>query len=445
MLLAVLPLLATLNARQVPRAARPEEPFPLSDTTQKLDQAVIDEAIAKARESDVDTTVPAALLYHGLMLFQEEKYKECVPFLEESLRLDPSLQAGWEGLGWSYIRLGMPEKGYRLWEHFRELMPDAWMPYNLLAQAAIMRQEWQVADGHFRKALAIKPDLFDLRFWHAQNLLRLGVPGEAEAIFRQLIKEEPDRLDIQINLANLLTHRLEYDEAVEIWRHVNAELPGNTGFLMDQAILEMRVGEMRVADQLCSDVLEIDAGNTRALMLRADLAQMSDMADISVERVQEVINQTQDALVRAKLRVRMANRCSVLSKRKPGLYTDDFILEQLRLAIDENPAEVNTIALYAEKCLQAKRYDECKKWAVHVLEKHNRHNIRAKIALFELAIAEQRYDDAEQILHDRFVNYDPTDPLGTIFWRGCIPPAVIIRRHCAAWTSWRPPASRGVC
>ncbi|MDD4026342.1 MAG: polysaccharide deacetylase family protein, partial [Kiritimatiellae bacterium] len=76
---------------------------------------------------------------------------------------------------------------------------------------------------------------------------------------------------------------------------------------------------------------------------------------------------------------------------------------------------MNTITLYAEKCLQAKRYDECKKWAVHVLEKHNRHNIRAKIALFELAIAEQRYDDAEQILHDRFVNYDPTDPLRYYF------------------------------
>ncbi|MDD4103177.1 MAG: polysaccharide deacetylase family protein, partial [Kiritimatiellae bacterium] len=206
-----------------------------------------------------------------------------------------------------------------------------------------------------------------------------------------------------------------YDEAVEIWRHVNVELPGNTGFLMDQAVLEMRVGEMRTADQLCADVLEIDPKNTRAMMLRADLAEMSDMSDISVERLQEVINQTQDTLLRSRLRVRMANRCSVIAKRKPGLYTDDFILDQIRLAIEENPAEVGTISLYAEKCLQAKRYAESKKWAVHVLEKHNRHNIRAKIALFELALVEQRYDDAEQILHDRYINYDPTDPLRYYF------------------------------
>jgi predicted Zn-dependent protease len=54
----------------------------------------------------------------------------------------------------------------------------------------------------FKKALKLKPDLFDLSFWYAQNLLRIGEPAEAEVIFRKLIKQEPDRLDIQINLAN---------------------------------------------------------------------------------------------------------------------------------------------------------------------------------------------------------------------------------------------------
>lgn len=392
-----------------------QDKFPFTDSTRALDQAAIDDAIAAAQARDLDTTPSSALLYHGLMLFQEEKYEQCIPFLEEALKLDPSLQAGWEGLGWAYVRTGEEQKTWELWTYFQQLMPDESMPYNLLAQAAIMKQDWVAADKNFRQALKIKPKLFDLRFWHAQNLLRLGIPDEAEKIFRQLIKEEPDRLDIQINLANLLTHHLEYDEAVTIWRMVNDELPGNVGFMMDQALLELRVGELKRADQLCLDVLALETSNIRALMLRADIADIADMSESSVERLQRVIDSTQEPKLRGRLRLRMAGRCDVINERKPGRYTEGFILEQIRIAIDENPADVASMVLYAEKCLKAKRYAECRKWAAQVLEKHNRHNIRAKNVLFELAIAERRFDDAEQILHDRFSNYDPTDPMRYYF------------------------------
>lgn len=398
--------LAQSNTVNVKRGA-----FPLADTNAALDRAAIDEAIAIARASDVDTTVPAALLYHGLMLFQEENFTNSIPFLEESLRLDPSLQAGWEALGWAYIKTGKEEKTWRLWEYFQQLMPDEWMPYNLLAQAAIMKQDWTLADRHFRKALQLKPELFDLRFWHAQNLLRLGKPAEGEEIFRQLVKEEPDRLDIQINLANLLTYKLEYDEAVALWRHVNTELPGNVGFLMDQAVLELRVGELKAADQLCMDVMAIETNNVRAMTLRADIAEIGDMTELSVERLQKLIDATSDGRLRGRLRVRMANRCTVINKRKPGSYSTAYILGQIRESIDENPSDVGSLVLYAERCLEAKRYEESKQWAVRVLEKYNRHNVRAKIVLFEVALAERRFDDAEQALHDRYSNFDPTDPL----------------------------------
>jgi len=386
-------------------------PIPLSESDSTLDRAAMEEAIAEARATDVATSAPAALLYRGLMLSQEEKYAESIPFLEEALRQDPSLQAGWEALGWAYIRTEQKEKAWRLWEYFQQLMPDQWMPYNLLAQSAIMQQDWRAADTHFKKALKLKPDLFDLSFWYAQNLLRIGEPAEAEVIFRKLIKQEPDRLDIQINLANLLTHKLEYDEAVELFRHINEELPGNTGFMMDQAVLELRIGELKRADQLCLDVQALEPENLRAMTLRADIAEIIDLTELSVERLQKVIDNTVDSVQRGKLRLRMANRCHVLNQRKPGLFTTHFILDQIRQAIDEVPEDITAKILYAERLFQAHRYEECKSWAVQVLERYNRHNTRAKSLLFELALAERRFEDAEQILHDRFSNFDPTDPM----------------------------------
>ena len=115
----VLLLFTAVAASAQTKSVETKSTFPLSDSSKTLDRTAIDEALALARAKDVDTTIPAALLYHGLMLFQEEKYAECIPFLEESLRVDPSLQAGWEGLGWAYIRTGDQPKALRLWEYFQ--------------------------------------------------------------------------------------------------------------------------------------------------------------------------------------------------------------------------------------------------------------------------------------------------------------------------------------
>jgi tetratricopeptide (TPR) repeat protein len=108
----------------------------------------MEEAIAEARATDVATSAPAALLYRGLMLSQEEKYAESIPFLEEALRQDPSLQAGWEP--WAG-RTSDRTKGKSLAPVgiFSTSYADQWMPLYLLAQSAIMQQDWRAADTHF--------------------------------------------------------------------------------------------------------------------------------------------------------------------------------------------------------------------------------------------------------------------------------------------------------
>lgn len=394
------------------------KPFPLSDTTTKLDQQAIEAVVEEARENDVDVTTQSALLYKGLMLFQDEEYEACIPFLEEALRMDPSLTAGLEALGWAYIRTESPERGYDLWEYFRTLMPENWMPYNLLAQAAIMKQDWVAADAMFVKALEIKPDLFDQKYWYGQNLLRMGKIDEGEKVFRELIKKEPERLDIQIDLANVITHKFEYDEATQIWRNVNKELPGNPKFMMNQAELELRIGELRVADRLCRDVLEMDDVMTlfpdearRAMSLRVDVSDIEDQSTQSIERLQEIIDDTEDPGLRSKLRMRLANRCRILQKENPALISHDQILGIIRDAIKDNPKSVEAMSLYAEQCVLAKNYKNAQSSAKYILENFNKYNIRAKDVLFECALVERRFDDAERILLDRYETSDPTSPL----------------------------------
>ncbi|MBR1836801.1 MAG: tetratricopeptide repeat protein, partial [Kiritimatiellae bacterium] len=400
---------ALLGAVLAAPAASAESVLPIPPEATDLQRIRNAEVVAEARKTDVSVTEENALLYHGLQLEQDEEWEEAMPFLEEALRRDPSLQSGWEGLGWCYVKTGDIARARDLWEYFRRLMPQETLPHSLLAQAAIIDRDWAAADVHFRDAIATGGASYDVRFWYAQNLMRLGRPEQAEEMMRVLVAENPDRLDIQLDLASLLNQRLAYEEAVEIYRRVNDELPGNPRFMLEQALLETRVGELDRADALCLDVLEIDPENVQAMTLRADISEIAGQQDIGP--FLGIIDETTDAKVRARLRIRLANRCHLANTRRPGQYEEDFVLGLMRDAIKDDPETIDYKILYAERLLQAGLFGDCKQWAVQVLEKDNRHHARAKMILFELAMRERRFEDALQILVDRYGAFDSTDPM----------------------------------
>ena len=384
-------------------------PIPLEATEEQ--QEMFKAAIQKAHEEDVSVTEPNALLYAGLGYLQDEEYEEAQPYLQEALRRDPTMQAGWEGLGWSYIRTDDLKTAKAIWEYFRRLMPEQWLPYSLLGQLAVLEQDWPLADKHFRKALELNPNeekMIDVRYWFGQNLMRLGQAREAERVFREILQKEPERLDIARDLASLLIQRLEYYEAVEIYRHVNEEVEDNPRLMLEQAFLEMKVGEIVKADQICRDILEIDPEDLNAMRLRADIAEISGLHDITP--LEDLIGQTDSPIQRAALRVRLANRCIDENRNHTGSYGSDFIIGLVKKAIEENPSSVDYRILCGQLLFMDQRYSEARAVAMTVLEKFNQTNFKAKQILLEIAMREQRLDDALQILADLYTGIFANDP-----------------------------------
>ncbi len=361
---------------------------------------------------DINVTLSNALLYKGLGLFVEKEYEACVPFLEEALTLDPALLTGWEGLGWAYWRLGEKELAKGLWNNMLQLVPNEVLPYTLLAQAAVLDNDWGLADEYFRKALTLKQEQYEVRFWFSQNLLRVGKYKEAERIVRALVREDTDRIDVLILLARMLVYQQAYDESVELWRKITQELPDNPNLLLELAYVELQVGEIQRADDTCVKVLELEPKNLRALMLRADLADISDMADLTIARLQELLEFVKDPKARSTLRTRLAVRCRMINERKDKPpYSDGFILDQYELAMEENPTSVPQRLTFAEVCLLKQDYARARELALEVLEKFNRQNVFAKDLLFQIELAEGHFDRAEQVLDDRFSGYEKNDPM----------------------------------
>ena len=360
------------------------------------------------KEQDVSVTDESALLYAGLGHLQDEEYEDAIPFLEEALRRDPTLQAGWEGLGWAHIKIDDMATAKTIWEYFRRLMPEQSLPYALLGQMAVIEQDWPKADTLFRKSLEIKPDQFDVRYWYGQNLMRLGRAFEAERIFRELIRLEPDRLDVEHDLASLLIQRLEFSEAVEIYRRINEELPDNTRFMLEQAMLELKVGELVRADELCREILELDEENLDAMRLRADIAEISGLNDITP--LEDLIEQTENPIQRAALSIRLANRCIAANRHKAGSYDQGKIIGLVESAIADNPTSVDYHLLFAQILFMNGDFARAHSTAVEILERFNRCHFEAKQLLLEIAMRELRYDDALQILADLYSGILATAP-----------------------------------
>ena len=68
-------------------------PIPPEATEEQKEE--YEKVIEKARTDDVSVTDQAALMYRGLACLVDEEYEESIPFFEEALRRDPSLQAAW--------------------------------------------------------------------------------------------------------------------------------------------------------------------------------------------------------------------------------------------------------------------------------------------------------------------------------------------------------------
>ena len=365
--------------------------------------------INESRRTDVSVTPAQALMYHGLGLVQEEEFAEAIPFLEEAISRDPALEAGWEGLGWCYVRTGQQKRARDLWFRMRDLMPEKAKPHALVAQYEILEKDWVKADEAFRKALAINPRDYDLKYSFAQNLMRLGEIEESEAVLKGLIKENPDRVDIQHTYAQMLSNRFQDEDALKIYRDIAEIISDNALIKLEQAALELRVGELEKADRICLEVLALEPENMAAMRLRADIAELSGQEDVTP--LEALIEATTNRIMRAEYLTRLAGRCVAINRLNPERYKTGMIIDRLQEAVKLDPLNMQSRELLAELCYQSGRLTACRSQIEDVLLKYNHQDVRALALLFEVEVKERNFEAAQRVLRECFKHFDRDDPM----------------------------------
>lgn len=349
-------------------------------------------------------------LEQAIVLMQEKDYAAAVPLLENSLKYKPTIEAIWEALGWSYYHTGRAEEAERLWLQYLNLRPESPKAHSLLAQLALLRNDWRAADRHLEGSLKLDPTSFDIRYWYAQNLFRLGRLEPAVAIFEKLVGEDEYRYDVKIDLARIYTLVQRYEDSLDLWADVVAEIPGNLDFRTDFARALMLVGSLDEADEQARKVLAEDPSRWTAMNIRADVAEIAQKPESMVAALEQLIEDAEDDEVRARLQIRLGSRLVVLGRKDPVKWPLTLALEQYEAAIQTIPTYVPWQNQYAQIALMAHQPELARKTVEHVLKEFNPYNQQALRTRFEIEMLKRDFNAAEQALDEVYDTYQPDNP-----------------------------------
>ena len=349
-------------------------------------------------------------LEQAIMLIQEKDYAAATPLLEDALQIDPTVEATWEALGWCYYHLGRVADAEKLWEQFAALRPESPKAHNLLAQLAIARSDWSAADRHLARALALEPANYDVRYWYAQNLFRLGRLDPAVEIFETLVAEDAGRFDVKTDLARTYSLVQRHEDALDLWTEIVEILPENLAFRTEFARALMLVGSLDQADAEARRILEEDPARWDVMNLRADLVEIGRPPEEAVAALRELIADAADPDVRAQLQVRLGARLVALNRKDAGRWPLTLALEQYAAATDVRPTYVPWLNQYSQIALMAHQTGVARDVADRILRDLNPHNQQALKTRFEIEMFRRDFPAAERALDAIYADYQPNNP-----------------------------------
>ncbi len=349
-------------------------------------------------------------MYEALFNIQDKLYQEAIPKLESVIAEDPTLLEAWEGLGWSYWSTGQKQRAKQLWERLLALAPYSTMPYNLLGLLATESGDLKKAVTYYQKSLQIDPSQFETRFMLAQNQVWQGDLDHALPELRNLLKQDPDRMDIRLELARGMDANQEYEDSLDHWGIIRKAAPDNIEYLLDEGRAFLFTGDLQMATENAERAMELDEGNRQALELRADIAEYGNKPVDAIKELQKIVKTMESPIFKSRLMRRMAKLYLELYKTDSDAYPLQLCIAAADESITLDPRSCMMHLFLGEVHLMNKSYGAARRQFELILRDFNRENLRAKLGLLEIAMAEDRLDEAEIRLSDIINSFDPLDP-----------------------------------
>jgi arylsulfatase A-like enzyme/Flp pilus assembly protein TadD len=139
-----------------------------------------------------------------------------LPYLEESVRLNPGRFDPLFNLGLCQLRLGQAEKGEASLRRALALRPGHPLCRNNLAIALTLQGRLEDAETDLRGLISERPEFVEAYNNLALVLVRAGRSDEAEETVRRALELEPGRIDASLTLAEIFHNQTRFAEEVAL-------------------------------------------------------------------------------------------------------------------------------------------------------------------------------------------------------------------------------------
>ena len=168
----------------------------------------------------------------GFALLELERHDEAVEVLQKAVRLDPKLEFARFNLGKALALTGKGEEADAAFEASFALSPER----KLLVQAARLHKEGKLEEAEklYRQALKNNPDNVDAMRMLAMLAATLKHFDDAERLLRRAVAIAPDFLAAVIDLGRVLKEQDRFEEAIGCFKKAIGINPNNpqTHFLL---------------------------------------------------------------------------------------------------------------------------------------------------------------------------------------------------------------------
>ncbi len=332
-----------------------------------------------------------------------------LPGLIDRVASSPDDAGAWRELGWMYWHLDRLDQARNVWENWRRIDPDRAETHDLLGRLALAEDRLGDAIAAFRHSLELDPDQPDVRFHLAQALRWEGFLEESIVRLRDIMAEDPDHRAARLELARALSSNWQYAEALPLWNQLRADEPENLDWQLEEARANLQTGAPRDAVLAAQRVLRRKPGHPLALSILADEADYGGRPQEAAEWIRQSMAATPDAEERHVLRNRLLALHGRMAAMAPSRELERRQIELAREIATALPRDVNARLTLGDLLISARAYDEAEIMMLGVLREFNPRNLRAQYALFEIALARQRFQEAAGYL-EAIRTFNPDDP-----------------------------------
>lgn len=212
-----------------------------------------------------------------------------------------------------------------------------------------------------------------------------------------------------LDLARALTDNWDYRKALPLWTKLREYVPDKREFIEGEVLCRLHTGDLDLARDLSTRLLEEFPGNTPALLISANLAQRSENPEDALPYLRQMMKQESNPVKKEGIRVRILRLLVSLHKSEPARFGLGEAIKLARERIDYDRKSVDARLMLAELLLMSGRYEESEVIFGFVLARINPHNLRARKGMFEVQMALHNYEKAHEQLVG-IAEFNPHDP-----------------------------------